>query len=369
MKNVNKKENKHDFLSLELLVPNMDKVDCNRGYMFSGHFSQCSNLKNPEKPLVYTNFENQFGSYSDLGFNDLDENTEVLAKIVKNENVYFLFIHKLNSDTYDIIERRNEFWLTEKYGFTYNNDVIDSIAPGDVLDKGTRLYKSYNYDECDNFQYGTNIKVAFFTEKLKTLEDAIVISKEAAEKFTSYNVEKVTIVLNNNDLLLNLNEDPDDEYKCFPNINEDIENFLCVRRRINLKKIYSFDDLSLNSLNPNDEKFYSHGKITDIDIYSNMDEEDLELGVYNKQIRKILKKRKTFNKEFIKATEDYIKNESSKCSSQLIQTYNRIKMELDKVPFSYESSVFSGMVIEFTILKENKLSIGSKLSGRYGKNK
>lgn len=97
-----------------------------------------------------------------------------------------------------------------------------------------------------------------------------------------------------------------------------------------------------------------------------MDEEDLELGVYNKQIRKILKKRKTFNKEFIKATEDYIKNESSKCSSQLIQTYNRIKMELDKVPFSYESSVFSGMVIEFTILKENKLSIGSKLSGRYG---
>ena len=36
MKNINKKELKHDFLSLELLVPNMDKVDCNRGYMFSG---------------------------------------------------------------------------------------------------------------------------------------------------------------------------------------------------------------------------------------------------------------------------------------------------------------------------------------------
>lgn len=95
-----------------------------------------------------------------------------------------------------------------------------------------------------------------------------------------------------------------------------------------------------------------------------MKDEDLELGVYNKQIRKILKKRKSFNKEFIKATEEYIKNKTNKCSSSLIQMYNRIKMELDKVPFSYESSIFSGVVIEFTILKENKLSIGSKLSGR-----
>lgn len=353
----------HDFLSLELLVPNCDKCDCNRMYMFSAHASQCKDLKNPESPMVLTNFENQFGAYSDLGFYDAGEDFEIIGKVIKNENVYYLIIHKLESDQYDYIERRNEFWLTEKYGFKFDNNKIDNLKEGEIVNKGTRIIKNNNYDDNNNFRYGVNLKAIFYTEKLKTLEDAIIISKDAAEKLTSYDVEKISIVVNNNDLLLNLNQDPDGEYKCFPYINEEIENFLCVRRRINLSKIYSFDDLSLNSLRPDDEKFYSHGIISDLDIYSNLSDSDLD-GEYNQQIRSLLNKRKAFNKSFLKLTDDIVNNQTEKCSSQLIQMYNRIKMEEDKIPFTFESSIFNGIVLQFTIIRENKLSVGSKISGR-----
>ena len=359
-------EKNHKFMAMEILCPNADKTDSNRLYMFgSSHISQAANLAAPEIPLVFTNFENEVGKYSDLGFNEADEKTEIIGKIVKNENVYFLILHKLESDTYDLLERRKEFWLTEKYGFTMNNDYMDKLSVNDIVEKGTKFNKCCNYDEEDNFRYGVNLKTIYYTEKCKTLEDPIVISKTAADKLKSYNVTHVSIVLNNNDLLLNLSEDPDD-YQTFPDINEKIKNFLCVRRRIDHNKIYSFDDLSLNSLKSDDEKFYAEGSIVDIDIYSNIEEKDLE-GNYNKQIKKILKKRKKFNNEFLKLTDDIMTNYHEKCSSQLIQMYNRIKMEQDKIKFSYENSIFSGIVIKFSILKENNLTRGSKLSGRYGK--
>ena len=355
----------HKFMAMELLCPNADKTDSNRLYMFgSSHIAQAVNLKYPEKPLIFTNFENQVGKYSDLGYNKADEKLEVIGKVVKNDNVYYLIVHKLESDTYDMIERREEFWLTEKYAFTNNNSYMDTLRAGDIVEKDVKINKCLSYDDEDNFMYGVNLKTIYYTNKTKTLEDPIVLSKSAAEKLTSFNVEIVTLIVNQNDLLLNLSSDPD-EYKTFPDVNEYIETFLCVRRRINYNKLYNFDDLSLKSLRADDEKFYGKGKIVDIDVYSNLAEKDLE-GNYNRQIRNLVKKRKKFNNEFLKIMDPIIEKYADKCSSQLIQQYNRCKMSRDNIPFSYENSVFDGVAIRFTILKENHLSIGNKLSGRYG---
>lgn len=358
---------KHDFMAMELLCPNMDKTDSNRGYMFaSSHLAQAVNLKEPEIPLVFTNFENEVGKYSDLGYNKVKEDTRVLARINKNKYNYYLLVHYLESDTYDILERREEFWLTEKYAFTFNNEIIDSLEPGDIIEKDTVYNKSYNYDENNNFRYGVNLRTIYYTDKCRTLEDPVVISKSAANKLTSYNVEVTTVMVNQNDLLLNLSDYPDSEYKTFPSIGEDVSSFLCVRRRINKEKIYLFDDLTLNSLRPEDEKIYGSGKVIDIDIYSNIPENELD-GNYNKQICKEIKNRKKFNKEFLSITKDIVENMTDQCTSELIQIYNNIKLESAGAKFTYEDSVFDGINIKFTILNENKLAIGSKISGRYGK--
>ena len=365
MKKLNNGEKKHDFMAMELLCPNADKTDSNRLYMFgSSHIAQAANLKYPEKALVFTNFENEVGNYSDLGFNETEEPIEILGKVTKNKNVYYLVIHKLESDTYDILERREEFWLTEKYGFTINNEYMDTLVEGNKVDKGIKINKCHNYDEEDNFMYGVNLRTIYYTEKCKTLEDPIVISKSAADKMLSHSVEQVTVVLNNNDLMLNLSDNPDD-YVTFPDLDK-INNILCVRRRIDHSKIYTFDDLSLNTLRPDDEKFYVEGTVVDIDIYNNMEEKDLG-GNYNKQVRHELKKRTKYNNDFLKATEAIIESSYAKCSSQFIQMYNRVLMEKENIPFSYENSVFSGIVLKFTVLKENKLVKGSKISGRFGR--
>lgn len=366
MKKINENEKRtHDFMAMELLCPNADKTDANRLFMFGrSHISQAANLAHPEKPLVFTNFEDQVGDYSDLGFNDTDDDIEVLAKIQKNENVYYLFYHNLTKDTYDIIERREEFWLTEKFGFTMNNEKIDSIKEGEIVPKGTRLNKCYNYDEENNFMYGTNLRTIYYTEKCKTLEDPLILSKSAAEKLKSYNVTKIVVMINNNDILLNLGNDPID-YIAFPDINEYVDYYLCVLRRLNYEELYRMDDLTLNSLRADDKKFYAEGKVVDIDIYSNLTEKDLE-GDYNKQLKKLLIKHKKFNNEFFKATSDIIENNKEKCSSQLIQLYNAVKMERCGVKFSHENSEFNGIVLRFTLLKENKLVVGSKISNRYG---
>ena len=362
MKHIDNEHN-HKFLAEELLVPNVDKTESSRLYMFSSHLAQCANLKQPQFPLIFTNFENSFGKYSDLGFLQLEENAKIITKIVKNENVYYLIIQK-ESGEYDYIERREEFWLTEKYGFTFNNEVIDQYSADEILPKDKKLIKCFNYDENDNFMYGTNLRTIFYTEKCKTLEDAIVICKSGAEKLCSFNVDKVTVVLNGNDLLLNLDETNED-YISFPDVNEYIDKYLCVRRRIDNKKLYAFDDLTINSIRADDEKFFVKGKVIDIDIYSNIDEKELD-APHSKQLKRAIKRRKKFNSELLKVLDPIMENKL-KCSSQLIQLYNNAKMEQDKIPFSYESSVYSGIVIQFTILKENKLVIGSKISGRYGK--
>lgn len=355
----------HKFMGEELMVPNMDKVESNRGYMVSSsHLPQHVNLIKPEMPLVYTNFENQFGDHSDIGFYDAETDFKILDKVRKNENVYYLIIERDNG-IFDIIEKRNEMWLTEKYGFVYDTSVIDGLEKDDFVKKGTRLYKSHAYDDNDNLMYGMNLLTAYYTMKCMTLEDAFVISKSASKRMSSHKIEKIKVVINNNDLLLNLNEEDNGIYISFPSINEDITNFLAVRRRLAYKNLFKFDDLTLNSLNPDDEKFYAHGKVIDIDIYSNLEEKDLD-GVYNKQLKNLLKKKKTFNREFLKATRNLLENYPDRCSSELIQEYNRIAMEMDKVPFSNENSVFSGVVLEFTVLCENPVREGSKISGRVG---
>lgn len=364
---MNTEENKHDFMTEELLMPNCNKTESNRGYMFSAHFSQLINLKKPELPLVFTRFENEFGKYSDSGFYKAERDFKVIGKVEKNENVYFLIIQYIDNGEYDIVERRNESWLCEHYGFLYNNEKIDSLKKGDEVKKDEIISKCGNYDSENNFRYGTNLKCIFYTYKLKTLEDAIVLSKSAAKKLVSNTVEKVKVVINLNDILLNMNEDKNGEYKVFPNINEDCYGILCILRRLNNKKLYGFSNSSLRAENfkASDQIIYSNGTVTDIDIYSNIPEEGLT-GEYNKQIRKLVIKRNRFNDRFYDLTHSFMEKKDTKYTDELLQMYNQVKEEKQHLNFSYENSKFSGVVITFTITKNLPMHIGSKITGRYG---
>lgn len=195
------KTNKHYFLSEELLVPFTNSTDTQRLNMFSNHINQLVHLKTPEYPKVFTNFEDQVGEYS-IAYKKASEQFKIIAKIIKNEFNYDLII-QYKSGLYDILHYNMAHNITEDYGYKVN-DCISEKNIGDIVEKNEYIYKSDNYDEDGNFSYGVNLKAIWMPFKGLTYEDGVVVSEAAAEKLTSYKVEKTSLSVNGNDILLNL---------------------------------------------------------------------------------------------------------------------------------------------------------------------
>ena len=159
----------------------------------------------------------------------------------------------------------------------------------------------------------------------------------------------------------------DNTYKCFPDISEEITNGkLLIRRRIDYNKIITnLKDLR-KPLN-NDDIYYSNGKIIDINIYCNSDISEMENQTYNTQILKYINAQRKYYEEFVELMKPLIEKNKGKYSSNLLYTYNRFKMLLDNKKCTYQGNSFDNFVIEFTILEEKPVNIGSKITGRYGK--
>jgi DNA-directed RNA polymerase beta subunit len=359
-------EGSHRFLAEELLMPNANKTDGNRSTMWCAHSSQLVTVKHSERPLVYTNFENQVGQYSTAGFKTAKGNYKVIDKIHKNDYNYVMIVQNLDTLEYTIFHREECEWLTEHYGFKWNNDAIDSLEKDDVISKDDVLVKNDCYDENMNFGYGVNLNATYFTYENLTLEDAIVISESASKKLGTYSVNKVEVSVNTNDILLNQYGD-EDNYKAFPDIGEHIKSqIITARRRINYNTVV-YELKNLNEIRDTDEVFYSEGKIVDIEIFSNIPEEELKEQKYNEQVMKYVNKQKSFANEVYKKLKKIVESGKNRISEELLFFYNNCKTQIDEnVFYTYQNSKFSGFIIKFTIMEEEPLNIGTKITGRYG---
>jgi len=359
-------ENTHKFLAEELLVPNINKTDLSRGVMFCSHLSQLVTLKNSENPLVFTNFEYQIGKYSETGYKKIKDDYTVICKIAKNRYNYILVIQNNKTKEYGILFRTECAWLTEHYGYKWNNEKIDSLKPNDSIKKDEVVYKNDSYDEDMNFKYGINLKTAYFNFKNYTIEDAVIISKSAAEKMTTYRVNKVEISVNDNDLLLNLYGD-DEDYKSFPDIGEEIKNrLIACRKRINYNTMI-YETKDLKTIKESDTPFYVDGEIIDVEVFSNVSTEDMKGQKYNEQVLKYITQQNDFYKEVYTKLKGIIENANNIVSPELLHFYNDCKKKIDEsVFYTSQSNRFNGYIIRFTTLEEEKLHIGSKITGRYG---
>lgn len=158
------KNKTHEFQAESLLVPGTNMTNGNRLQMFNSHISQAIQLAEAEPPLVHTGFENQVGSYS-TGFKKIEGNWKILKKIEKNKYNYILVVQNEDTGEYDILYRTPGTNLTEHFGATYNNDVMDSFEEEETIKEDTILYRDKNYDEDMNFQYGRNLNAAYIPFK------------------------------------------------------------------------------------------------------------------------------------------------------------------------------------------------------------
>ena len=364
---------KDDIFGMTLLT-RTGYISGNRGIMTTGHLKQAMTPINPEFPKVFTEYENMVGKYS-TGIKRASREWRVIDKIYKFEegnHLYTLVVKDEATGYYDVIQKKLVEDLTEKFGFRYNTEDLDKIQVGDLIPKDSVLYKSTSYDEYNNYRFGVNATFCY-TSDIRTTEDAIIVSKSFADKFRCVEVETIKVSINDNDVLLNLYGD-DVNYKCFPDIGEQInDSIICATRRINNEQIfYDFKETNLRKINFSEDvlciEHGTGGRILDIRVYSNKTLEEMEMNDYHAQVNKYYVNEQRYYKEIVEATKDVVMDRKDH-SRNFNYMYKKSKDILDeKVKWSEQhgKKPFSNMIIEFTVEREVPLKEGSKITGLFG---
>lgn len=374
----NRIEKPEYILGRSLLQPFCNTNSGSRKLMHSTHLEQRLPLIHPEAPIIQTGYENEFGKYAS-SFYQANSEYIVLAKIQKfqehHNQHYYLIIQDLETGMLDIIEKIDYEFITETYGFLYNNSMLDNLEPAiegselsdkNMIHQGDVYKKSMAYDEYNNRRDGVNLLTAYISTS-KNTEDSVIISESAAKKLTSPLIKPVTIIINENDILLNIYGD-EYNYKSFPDIGEEvIDNLLTVVRRE--KKEESLFTHSYNRLTDfmmSDDKFIVSGKVIDVDVYCN-NPETINHSAYNTQIKKYNDNKLRYMNELLLS----VKQIQEKNNNSLKMSYNlqKILYEANNVLAGVQyinDRTFTGTILKLTVLEENEIKIGDKLSDRYG---
>lgn len=339
--------------------------------MFAGaHIKQTVPQLYPDFPRVYTGRENVFGMLSS-GYKKTHNNLTVLYKVPRFSNMpnhlYTLFCYDEDNDSYCMIEKKNLEDLTEVYGYSYNTEVLDSYDVGDTIPDDTMLYKSCSYDEYNNYCNGKNTLVMYTADPL-TIEDAIKARKGYADQRVSTEVETITCMLNDNDILGNYYGNKK-EYHPFPHIGEKIKDqIICFKKRvINSQILYDFKENNMRKVNfALDTPYYVNGGgvVDDIFIYSNKSIDEIPDTSFYKDIKNILIEQERYFKEVNAICKEFIES-GKKVSRDINHLFKRSSEILEpEYKWREEKSIYSNMIIEFQIYRPNKIKKGSKTTGR-----
>lgn len=340
-----------------------------RGTMNIKHHTQHLTIMDPEFPFLYDGKENVTGlnsSYIDIA----DKDYKVIGickkytELMKGKPYYSLyFLYNEEYDEYKVCERKEVENLTENFGFTYNNEYLDSLEEGDKISKGTRIFSSTSYDEYNNTGIGVNARLIHAIHP-NVQDDATIISESFAKRMMSNNIISITIPLDNDMILLNKYGD-EEHYQGLPNIGDNIhDHILCAVRPIKENRIFSdLRDASLFHINEQlDQVYYGSGEVVDINIYCNRP--NMEVNKINKQIVQYYNDAKWFYTQVYKIANKITKSGSKNIDKEIYR-WKRLAMNyLDtEAVWAFNDNVFNNIMIEILLRKIEPISIGKKIVG------
>jgi hypothetical protein len=337
--------------------------------MLSKHIVQSLTLVNPDFPHMYTGAENVYGKYSNY-HTDFDHNVKVVKifkayKHCKHSTRAEYIIQHSDTGEYDVIHRYEVEDLTENFGFKYNNDFIDELEEGEVIKKNVNIRSTTGYDEYGNHGFGVNFTTLISFNPTLT-EDASVISQSAAKKLAHVKVNEITLLLNQDDVLINMYGD-DNKYKGLPDIGEYVKgDTLCAIRHIRSNAFVDVREKELQRVDVmNDTQYYVKGKVVDIDIYSNNPE--FSNNYVNSQLYGYYADKIQYYRDIYVYCQGLV-NKGMKMSLNLKILHKRATDMLDKGCswVLYDGSVFKNLMIKITVVEDADISIGSKITGRFG---
>lgn len=359
-------QNPNHMLGKGLMMPFAAANSGSRKLMFGTQLEHRLPLLNPEVPFIQTGYENQFGQYSS-SYVTADGNLEVVAIIPKfdwdpKHQYYIIFVDK-NTGLLKMIERKEYKHITENYGYLYNNDFLDSLNIGSSVPEGHVIQKSMSFDEYDNRMDGCNM-LTMYAACEDTMEDAIIISESASKKLASPLVKKVTIIINDNDIPLNLYGDIAN-YKAFPNIGEHVKNsILCgLRREKKEECLFSQSYSRLRELCISDEKYTVSGRVVDIDIFCNAPDRLSEYD-YNAQLKRYYDNNMRMCHQIVSTIKPFLDNGFG-MDYDMQKLYYTCECVINGKQYFYERP-FSNIVLQITLVEEINVMRGDKLSNRYG---
>ena len=360
---------KEQILGKTLMQPFTANNSGSRNIMYCIHVEHALPLLTPEIPYIQTGYENRFGDYSSSIIKS-DSDYEVVDKIVKFQEKpnhhYYLLMRNKRDNTLHVIKRVSYKHITESYGYLYNNNTLDSLDIGYEVNEDEILRKSEAFDEYGNRCDGVNL-MAMYVAREKLMEDGIIISKSAQKKLGSPLLKKVTVIVNDNDIPLNIHGD-NNYFKAFPEIGEYVDDGIlcCLRRDNNDEALFTQSWDNLKRIMTSDEKIPVNGRVIDINIYSNSPEILKERSSYE-QLLKYYNEKRRFLYEFVEGVNSAMQQYNcTGMSEELQKTYERFLAELDEKKYMRENKIFSGTLMEFIIQENNYPHTGDKLSNRFG---
>ena len=335
-----------------------------RKLMFSTMREQSIPLNHAEVPIIQTGFENEFGRESS-SFVEAESNYKVLYKVNKFSfvnNHYYLIVQNMDNGAYDVIERLEYNHNTESYGYLYDNTYLDSLKPGSEIKKGNIIKKSIGFDQFNNKMDGVNL-VTMYLSCAQNMEDSAIISESAAKKLETTLVKNTSVIINDNDILLNLYGD-EKRYKTFPDIGEKINNgiFCSVRRLENDNMLYTLSQNRLRDIMMSDKNILMDGLVVDIDVKCN-NPEVLSESVYNQQLYFYYTEKIKFCKQITELVAPLALN--GKLTYNLNKLYSTCRDTIAGKQFANDK-VFNNVLMEITILESLPMSPGDKACDRYG---
>ena len=364
-------ENSKDLNSLENLLGKSLKqpfTNANAGarkLMHSVHIEHTSPLMQSEKAIIETGYEIRYGDYSS-SVTKADANYTVIGKISKfsfapNHHYWLILLDKATKKI-DVVERICYHYITESYGYLYNNEFLDNTSVGDIIPEGTIVQKSLAFDEFNNRTEGTNMNVAYMALD-DNMEDSMIFSDVAADKLKMPLVKPVEIMINDNDIPINLYGN-DTLYKIIPDIGEEVvnANLIALRKE---KKEESYFTQSINNLSKimiSDDKKQVIGRVIDINIYCN-NPEILDSHYYT-QLKMYYNELHRYAREVVQTLLPYA-SQDYKFTYELQKLFANCKRIMNNDQYIDKRS-FSNIILEVTLLEEKAMEPGDKASNRYG---